>query len=111
MIIVKIVLKVLPKKCLEFEQKLVSTIAPIREETGCINYSVNGEINNQSCFIILAEWETRKDLIQHIKSKMFGILLSFKAYLSEPFKIDIYTLSREEGDETVKMIRNIRSKY
>jgi len=109
MIFIRLKINVLPNQRNAFEKKILATIAPTKKESGCINYSIHTELTNQNCYTILEEWENRADVIKYIKSKTFGDLLGINNYLERPFKIDIYTIQIEEGEETVKTIRNIRS--
>ncbi len=105
MIIVRIVLNVFPEKQLEFTQTLLSMIKPTRKEQGCLSYAVFCDIEDKNQFNLLEEWETREDLDTHICSNRFSVLLGLKSLLSEPFKIQILTVSDSEGIEIVNSVR------
>jgi hypothetical protein len=54
---------------------------------------------------LLEEWQTRKDLDQHLQSEIFGVLLGTKSLLTEPHGIHIHTIHQSEGMEAVLAIR------
>lgn len=105
MIVVRTTLNVLPEKQLEVVQTLLSLIAPVGEEHGCVSYCAFCDINDKNRFTLLGEWETPKDLDHHIKSYRFGVLLGTKTLLSEPPQIQIHTVSKTRGMEVVEGIR------
>jgi quinol monooxygenase YgiN len=105
MIIVKIILTVLPEKQLEFSQTLFSMIELTRKETGCLNYNATCDIEDNNRFNLLAEWETREDLDNHIRSTRFGVLLGSKTLWSEPMEIQILTVFDSEGIAAVIYLR------
>ena len=105
MIIVRITMNVLPEKQLEFTQTLLSLIEPMGKEAGCLSYAVLCDIEDKSLFSLLEEWESREDMDHHISSHRFGVLLGTKTLLSEPPKIQIYTVSHSEGVEVVNALR------
>ena len=109
MIVVRTTLNVLPAKQLEVVQTLQSLIEPVRTETGCKSYCTFCDINDQNHFILLEEWNTRKDLDRHIKSERFGVLLGTRALLSEPPDIQIHTVSHTGGMELIMAIRQKKS--
>jgi quinol monooxygenase YgiN len=105
MIIVRTTLNVFPEKQLEVIQTLLSLIEPVRGEPGCNSCCAFCDISDQHRLILLEEWETRKDLDLHIQSYRFGVLLGTRPLLSEPPQIQIHTVSRTRGMETVHAIR------
>ena len=105
MIVVRIILNVLPEKQLEVMQTLLSLIKSAGKESGCRGYSVFCNIEDKNCFSLHQEWETREDLDQHIRSHRFGVLLGTKTLLSEPPKIQIYTVSKTQGMEAIHAVR------
>ena len=105
MIIVRITMTVIPEKQKEVMQTLLSMIETAGAEKGCLNYEVFCDIENKAAFNLIEEWETRKDLDDHIKSDRFSVLLGTKSLLCEPQQIEIHTVSHSEGMETVKAAR------
>ena len=108
MIVVRITMHVLPEKQLEVTQTLLSMIEPTGKEAGCLSYAVFCDIEDKNRFSLLEEWETREDMDHHIRSHRFGVLLGTKALLSKPPEIQIHTVSRSEGMETIHAARGSR---
>jgi len=106
MIVVRISLNVLPEKQLEVLQTLLSMIEPTGKEIGCLSYVVLADIEDKCLFSLLAEWETREDVDQHMRSQRFGVLLGSRTLLYEPPQIKIYTVSSSEGMEAVHAVRH-----
>jgi len=104
-IVVRTTLNVLPEKQLEVVQTLLSLIAPVGEEPGCISYCAFCDINDKNRFTLFEEWETPKDHDHHMQSYRFGVLLGTKTLLSEPPRIQIHTVSKTRGMEAVHAIR------
>lgn len=105
MIIVSITLRAYPEKHLELQQTLVSMIAPMENEDGCLSYAVLCDIQDKNLFNLLAGWKTRDNFNQHLQSPRFGVLLGTKTLLSEPPRIEIHTISKSEGMEAVQAVR------
>ena len=105
MIFDRITLNVLPEKQLEVLQTLISLIAPVGDESGCISYGAYCDINDKNRFILLGEWRSKKDLDYHIRSNRFGVLLGTKTLLSEPPRIQIHTISQTQGMEVIHAAR------
>jgi hypothetical protein len=55
---------------------------------------------------MISEWETRRQLDDHMKSDGFSVLLGTKSLLSEPLDFKISTISGAEGIEAVTSARN-----
>jgi quinol monooxygenase YgiN len=106
MIVIKITMNVIPGKQLEMTQTLISMAEPTAQEGGCISYRIFCDIEDKNRLCLLEEWKTRKYLDQHMASHRFGVLLGTKALLSEPLDIQIFTVSRSEGMEAVRRVRN-----
>ncbi|KJS32371.1 MAG: antibiotic biosynthesis monooxygenase [Desulfatitalea sp. BRH_c12] len=105
MIIVKIIMNVIPEKQKELVQTLLSVMAAMEKEEGCLSHTLFGAIENNNQLNLLVEWQTRKCLDRHLRSKMFGVLLGTRSLLNEPHAIRIYTVLRSEGMESVHTAR------
>lgn len=105
MIVVRITMHVIPEKQKELVQTILSMIEPMEKETGCLSYALFCNMENKCLLNLLQEWQTRKDLEQHLRSDMFGVLLGTKSLLIEPHGIDIYTIHQSEGMEAVHTAR------
>jgi len=105
MIIVKIIMNVIPEKQKELVQTLLSVMAAMEKEAGCLSHTLFCAIENNNQLNLLVEWQTRKCLDRHLRSKMFGVLLGTRSLLNEPHAVHIYTVHRSEGMEAVHTAR------
>jgi len=106
MIIVRITMKVRPENHKELMQTLLSMIAPVGKENGCLNYDVFCDIEDNHVFSVIEEWEARGDLERHIQSERFSVLLGTKSLLEEPSEIKIHTVFHSEGAELLNAIKD-----
>ena len=105
MIIVRIIITVLPEKQKEVLQTLLSLIELPEKEKGCLSYGIFADIEDENVFNLISEWQTRQHLDHHMRSDRFSVLLGTKSLLSEPMKIQIFTVSECEGFEAVNSVR------
>ena len=108
MIIVRITMNALIEKQTEVKQTLLSMIELTENGKGCLSCRVFRGIEDKNVFTLIEEWETREDLDDHIKSDRFSVLLGTKSLLCEPPRIEIHTVFRSEGMETVNAVRSKR---
>jgi quinol monooxygenase YgiN len=109
MIVVRITMNVLPEKQKELVQTLLSMIGLMEMEVGCLSFSLFCNMEDKNLLNLHEEWQSRKDLDQHLRSDMFGVLLGTKSLLIEPHGIHIYTIERSEGMEAVHTARERRA--
>ena len=108
MIIVRITMNALSEKRTEVMQTLLSMIEPTKNEMGCLICRVFQDIEDKYGFDLILKWETREDLDHYIRSDRFSVLLGTKSLLCEPPRIEIHTVSRSEGMESVIACRGKR---
>jgi quinol monooxygenase YgiN len=108
-IIVRITMDALMEKRTEVMQTLLSMIEPTENDSGCLSCHVFRDIEDMNVFSLIEEWETRVDLVTHIKSDKFSVLLGTKSLLCSPPQIQIHTVSRSEGMKTVQAARGKRT--
>ena len=109
MIIVRITMNALIEKRTEVMQTLLSMIRPTENGRGCLSCHVLRNMEDKNVFSMITEWKNREDLDDHIKSDRFSVLLGTKSLLCEPQQIEIHTVSRSEGMETVNIARGKRA--
>ena len=105
MMIVKMTFNAHPEKHLEVLQTLLSLMESVREGPGCRSCCAFCDIDNENRFSLLGEWETEKDMENHIQSYQFGVLLGTKTLLSEPLRIRIHKVSQTLGTDAVRVLR------
>jgi len=101
----RITLRALMEKRTEMMQTLLSMIEPAGKENGCLSYEVFCDIDGETVFNLIEEWETREDLDRHIQSEIFSVLLGTKSLLAKPLEMKIHTVSHSEGAEVVNALR------
>ena len=111
MIVVRITMNVLPEKQKELVQTLLSMIELTEMEAGCQSFALFCNMEDKNLLNLLEEWQSRKDLDQHLQSDMFGVLLGTKSLLIEPHEIQIFTINRSEGMEAVHTAREGRPNH
>ena len=110
MIIIRITMNALTEKRTEVMQTLLSMIQPTENGRGCLSCHVLRNMEDKNVFSMITEWKNREDLDDHIKSDRFSVLLGTNSLLCEPQQIEIHTVSRSEGMETVNIARGKRAK-
>jgi quinol monooxygenase YgiN len=105
MIIVRITMNALPEKQKEVVQTLLSMVETAGNEKGCLGYDVSCDIESNTLFNLIEEWETRDDLDLHMRSDKFSVLLGTKSLLAKPLEIKIHTVAHSEGAELVDALR------
>lgn len=105
MIIVRIAMDVIPEKQKEMVQTLLSMLGSMRKAAGCRSYTLFSNIEDKNLLTLLGEWQSRKDLDNHLISEIFSIFLGTRSLLKKPHGIHIYTVIKLEGMEAVDSAR------
>ena len=84
-----IAVEVTPKKRFEFEQTMESLMDDLRAEKGCLDYHVCRDFKDPNKFFITNRWKQKNDLMNHIQTDFFGILMGAITNLCEENPIDI----------------------
>ena len=104
MILIITRMKVLPAKRLELSQTITSLSASIRMEKGCERCDFSESVEDENRFFLLEEWDTRENLMIHLKSNHFRVLRGAMNLLREPCERAFYTVSRLPGMEETQII-------
>jgi quinol monooxygenase YgiN len=97
MILVIIRMKVLAEKRVELCQTMVSLIGSLRTEKGCLRCDFCRSMEDENELRILEEWDTRKNLNNHLKSDRFRVLRGAMNLLREPYEILFHTVATEKN--------------
>jgi len=84
-------MKVLSEKRGELSQTVVSLLAPTRMEKGCRRCDFSRSVEDENRFFLFEEWDTRADLMVHLRSDHFKVLRGAMNLLEETFERTIYT--------------------
>jgi len=97
MILVITRMKVLPEKCMELSQTIASLIVSIRTEKGCNRCDFCQSSEDENRLFLLEEWDTRENLMNHLKSGRFKVLRGAMNLLREPYEMMFHTVFHPEG--------------
>lgn len=84
MILVIIRMKVLSEKRMELSQTIASLSGSTMKENGCRRCDFCQSLEDENQLFLLEEWDTRKNLINHMKSDHFKVLRGAMNLLEEP---------------------------
>lgn len=73
-------------KRLELTQAVASLVLSIRMEKGCQCCEFGQSMEDENRFFVIQTWNTRKDLIRHLKSEEFKVLRGAVNLFQEPGK-------------------------
>ncbi len=99
MILVIIRMKVLSEKRMELSQTIASLSDSIRMEKGCKRCDFCQSVEDENRLFLLEEWDTRKNIMTHLKSDHFRVLRGGMNLLKEPYKRTFYNVFHPEGME------------
>ena len=97
MILVIIRMKVLPEKRMELSQTIASLIGSIRMEKGCNRCDFCQSIEDENQLFLLEEWDTRENLMRHLKSGRFRVLRGAMSLLRDPYQMMFHTSFHPAG--------------
>lgn len=93
-------------KRVEVLQTVKSLLDPIRNESGCLSCHCCVDAEFENIIILRQEWNTNKDLVAHLKSAHFNILLgAMKLLFVEP-EIRFKTIVSTAGEEVITAVRS-----
>ena len=106
---IKIVVK--PYKTDEFVESMRSFSHRIRNEKGCLAYSVFRDFEKENTYGVVGEWKARKAMEKHFKTQNFEVLIGAARVLGETFEMNIaeglktggFELAREQISSRDKM--------
>lgn len=97
MILVIIRMKVLSEKHLELAQTITSLIGPIRAEVGCKRCDFCQNLEKEDELYLVEEWDSRQNLVGHMRSAHFRILRGAMNLLKEPHQMMFHTVFHPRG--------------
>jgi quinol monooxygenase YgiN len=101
MILIIIRMKVPSVKRMELSQTIASLSGSIRMEKGCQRCDFCQSVEDENRLFLLEEWDTRKNLMTHLKSDHFKVLRGAMNLLQEPHERMFYTVSHLPGMEEI----------
>ncbi|MGC9976427.1 MAG: antibiotic biosynthesis monooxygenase family protein [Syntrophales bacterium] len=101
MILVTVRMKVSSEKRMELSQTIASLIGSIRTEKGCKRCDFCESIEDKNRLFLLEEWDTRENLMTHLKSEHFKVLRGAMNLLKEPYERIFHTVFHPAGMEGI----------
>jgi quinol monooxygenase YgiN len=102
-------METLPEKQKEVVQTILSLMASMEREAGCLSNALYCEMKDKNLLCVLEEWESREKLDSYLKSDIFGVLMGTKSLLRQAHSIQIYTVQKTEGMEAVLAVRELKN--
>jgi quinol monooxygenase YgiN len=101
MILVSIRMKVPSEKRMELLQTMTSLSGSMRMGKGCRFCDFCQSIEDENRLFLLEGWDTRKNLMTHLKSDHFRVLRGAMNLLKEPYEMMFLTVFHPEGMEEI----------
>ena len=98
-------ISVRPENKKELCLTVASLLNPIRREPGCLSYRFYTEAGDENSFLLMAEWESREALNQHLESKNFAVMMGSITLLAKVSTVDFKLLSEFKGRHLPLSIR------
>ena len=81
-------------------------VGPTAVQPGCVSCRFYQDLNDPDAVLLVEEWETRKELENHIKSDQYRIILSLLDMSEQPPEFKLSTISKREGLEAIEAVRH-----
>ncbi|MBU0545484.1 MAG: antibiotic biosynthesis monooxygenase [Proteobacteria bacterium] len=85
-------MNVLSAKLMELSQTVTLLSDSIRMEKGCQSCEFCRSIEDENRLFIIEEWDTRENLMSHMKSANFRVLRGARNLLKEPQEMVFHTV-------------------
>ena len=89
MFLYQLTLVVAEKKFDEFIESLNFLSSGIREEEGCLDFSLYRDLEKKDAYRVSGEWKTRQAMEAHFKREKFSVLIGAARVLGEDFEMSI----------------------
>jgi len=97
---IKIVIK--RYKTDEFVKSMRSFSRKIRQEKGCLGYSVCRDSEKENTYSVIGEWKTRPAMEKHFKTQDFEVMIGAARVLGETFDMNIAEVLETGGFKLVR---------
>jgi quinol monooxygenase YgiN len=92
MILVITRMNVLSEKRVELSQTIASLSSSIRKEKGCRRCDFCQSIDDENQLFLLEEWDTKENLMIHMKSEHFKVIRGAMNLLQKPYERMFHTV-------------------
>ena len=101
MILIILRMNVLSEKRMELSQTMASLSGSIALEKGCNRCNFCQSVEDENRLFLLEEWDTKENLMTHMKSEHFRVLRGAMNLLKEPYEMMFLTVFHPEGMEEI----------
>lgn len=103
-ILVTLRMIVQPEKRRDLLETMRAMLEPARVERGCLSYRLYEDVEDRNTFVLVEEWETRKDLETHIRTDNEQRLLALMDLLSRQPELRFNTVSHTAGMDLIENV-------
>ena len=89
----------------ELFQTILTLLAPIREENGCLSSRFYLDSADTNSGLLIEEWETEQDWDNHLQSMDCAVFLGAVSVLCRPASVEFKLLSYVAGIEAITAAR------
>ena len=93
-----------PERRQDLLETMRGMLEPARVERGCLSYRLYEDVEDRNTFALVEEWETQKDLENHIRKDNQRRLLALIDLLSEQPEWRFNTVSRMAGMDLIENV-------
>ena len=102
MFLYQLTLVVPEKKLDEFIDSLRLLSSGIREEQGCLDFSLYRDLEKKDAYRVSGEWKTRQAMEAHFKREKFSVLIGAARVLGEDLEMSIGETLEKGGYQFAK---------
>lgn len=106
MIIESVRIVVTPAKREQLRRALAGWAGPTAVESGCISCRILQDRSDLDTFCYEAQWQSRDDLLRHLRSEHYRRLLILMDTGSEPPLVEFHTVAETRGLDFIEFARN-----
>jgi quinol monooxygenase YgiN len=103
-------MNVFPEKRRELSQTMASLSGSIRKEKGCNRCDFCQSVEDENRLFLLEEWDTQENLMAHMKSEHYRVLLGAMNLLKEPCERIFHTAIHQKGIEEIRGVAGKKTK-
>jgi quinol monooxygenase YgiN len=93
-----------PERRRDLLETMRGMLEPARVERGCLSYRLYEDVEDRNTFVLMEEWETQKDLENHIRTDNQRRLLALMDLLSREPELRFSTLSPLAGMDLIETV-------
>ncbi len=101
-ILVTLKMIVQPERRRDLLETMRGMLEPARVERGCLSYHLYQDVEDRNTLVLVEEWETQKDMENHIRTDNQRRLLVLMDLLREQPELRFNTVSHTAGMELIE---------